>query len=105
MRVNGIASKEQRVAETSRVLCEAMAGVGILPCRRSGPATQRNNPQNPFFSFIYHSICVATPAGPLLPFFGLVLSPMIASGAMTFSSVSVILNALRLGKLGLYQRA
>ena len=61
----------------------------------------RNIRQNLFFAFIYNSIGVPTAAGLLYPLFGLVLNPMIASGAMTFSSVSVILNALRLRKLGL----
>ena len=58
----------------------------------------RNIRQNLFFAFVYNSIGVPIAAGVLYPFFGLVLSPMIASAAMTFSSVSVILNALRLRK-------
>ena len=52
--------------------------------------------QNLFFAFIYNTLGVPLAAGVLYPFFGLLLSPMIASAAMTFSSVSVIANALRL---------
>ena len=52
--------------------------------------------QNLFFAFIYNVLGVPLAAGALYPFFGLLLSPMIASAAMTFSSVSVIANALRL---------
>ncbi len=63
--------------------------------RLSG-ATMRNIRQNLFFAFIYNILGVPIAAGVLYPFFGIVLSPMIASAAMTFSSVSVITNALRL---------
>ena len=59
----------------------------------------RNIRQNLFFAFIYNSIGVPIAAGILYPFFGIVLSPMIASAAMTFSSVSVIANSLRLRRL------
>jgi Cu+-exporting ATPase len=52
--------------------------------------------QNLFFAFVYNTVGVPVAAGALYPFFGLLLSPMIASAAMTFSSVSVIGNALRL---------
>jgi Cu+-exporting ATPase len=72
---------------------------GIVRARRLSQATMRNIRQNLFFAFLYNSIGVPIAAGILYPFFGLVLSPMIASAAMTFSSVSVILNALRLRKV------
>jgi Cu+-exporting ATPase len=56
----------------------------------------RNIRQNLFFAFIYNALGVPVAAGVLYPVFGLLLSPMIAAGAMSFSSVSVITNALRL---------
>jgi Cu+-exporting ATPase len=56
----------------------------------------RNIRQNLFFAFAYNILGIPIAAGILYPFFGIVLSPMIASAAMTFSSVSVITNALRL---------
>ncbi len=56
----------------------------------------RNIRQNLFFAFIYNSLGVPVAAGALYPFFGLLLSPMIAAAAMSFSSVSVVGNALRL---------
>ncbi len=74
---------------------------GILRARRLSQATMRNIRQNLFFAFLYNSIGVPIAAGILYPFFGLLLSPMIASAAMTFSSVSVITNALRLRKIKL----
>lgn len=74
---------------------------GIARARRLSQATMRNIRQNLFFAFIYNSIGVPVAAGLFYPFFGLVLSPMIASAAMTFSSVSVIVNALRLRKAAL----
>jgi cation transport ATPase len=61
----------------------------------------RNIKQNLFFAFVYNSIGVPIAAGILYPFFGLLLSPMIAAAAMSFSSVSVITNALRLRKVNL----
>jgi Cu+-exporting ATPase len=61
-------------------------------------ATMRNIRQNLFFAFIYNSLGVPVAAGVLYPVFGLLLSPMIAAAAMSFSSVSVISNALRLRK-------
>jgi Cu+-exporting ATPase len=61
----------------------------------------RNIRQNLFFAFFYNLLGVPIAAGILYPFFGILLSPMIASAAMTFSSVSVITNALRLNKLDL----
>jgi Cu+-exporting ATPase len=56
----------------------------------------RNIRQNLFFAFVYNALGVPIAAGVLYPWFGLLLSPIIASAAMTFSSVSVITNALRL---------
>jgi len=61
----------------------------------------RNIRQNLFFAFIYNAIGVPIAAGVLYPFFGLLLSPMVAGAAMSFSSVSVIVNALRLRKMNL----
>jgi len=69
---------------------------GIVRARRLSRATMRNIRQNLFFAFIYNSLGVPVAAGVLYPVFGLLLSPMIAAAAMSFSSVSVILNALRL---------
>ena len=74
---------------------------GIVRARRLSRATMRNIRQNLFFAFVYNALGVPIAAGVLYPFFGLLLSPMIASAAMTFSSVSVIANALRLRKLDL----
>ncbi len=69
---------------------------GILKSRNLSVNTMKNIRQNLFFAFAYNIVGVPIAAGVLYPFFGLLLSPMIASAAMTFSSVSVILNALRL---------
>jgi Cu+-exporting ATPase len=69
---------------------------GIARTRKLSRATMRNIRQNLFFAFIYNVLGVPIAAGVLYPFFGLLLSPMIASAAMTFSSVTVIANALRL---------
>jgi P-type Cu+ transporter len=74
---------------------------GIARARRLSRATMRNIRQNLFFAFIYNTLGVPLAAGILYPVFGLLLSPMIAAAAMTFSSVSVIGNALRLRKLAL----
>jgi Cu+-exporting ATPase len=71
---------------------------GILRARRLSRATLHNIRQNLFFAFLYNSIGVPLAAGVLYPVFGLLLSPMIASAAMSLSSVSVIGNALRLRK-------
>ncbi len=69
---------------------------GIARARKLSVATMRNIKQNLFFAFIYNVIGVPIAAGVLYPFFGIVLSPMIAAAAMSLSSVSVIVNALRL---------
>jgi len=69
---------------------------GILKAIRLSKVTMRNIRQNLFFAFIYNIVGVPIAAGVLFPIFGVLLSPMIASAAMTFSSVSVIMNALRL---------
>ena len=69
---------------------------GIVRARRLSRATMANIRQNLAFAFLYNALGVPIAAGVLYPFFGLLLSPMIASLAMTFSSVSVIVNALRL---------
>jgi Cu+-exporting ATPase len=74
---------------------------GIARARRLSQGTMRNIRQNLFFAFIYNAIGVPIAAGVLYPVFGLLLSPMIASAAMTLSSVSVISNALRLRHLEL----
>jgi Cu+-exporting ATPase len=74
---------------------------GIVRAQKLSQATMRNIRQNLFFAFIYNALGVPIAAGVLYPFFGLLLSPMIASAAMTFSSVSVIGNALRLRRLSL----
>ena len=74
---------------------------GILRARRLSRATLGNIRQNLLFAFLYNSIGVPLAAGVLYPVFGLLLSPMIASAAMSLSSVSVIGNALRLRKLAL----
>jgi len=74
---------------------------GIVRARRLSRGTMRNIRQNLFFAFIYNVLGVPIAAGVLYPVWGLLLSPMIASAAMTFSSVSVISNALRLRHLKL----
>jgi Cu+-exporting ATPase len=71
---------------------------GIVKARRLSRATMKNIRQNLFFAFIYNTLGVPIAAGVLYPFFGILLSPMIAATAMSFSSVSVIMNALRLKK-------
>jgi P-type Cu+ transporter len=69
---------------------------GLLRARRLSRATMRNIRQNLFWAFAYNVLGVPIAAGVLYPFTGLLLSPMVASAAMSFSSVTVILNALRL---------
>jgi Cu+-exporting ATPase len=71
---------------------------GILRARVLSRKTMANIQQNLFFAFVYNSLGVPIAAGILYPFFGILLSPMIAAAAMSFSSVSVIANALRLRK-------
>jgi Cu+-exporting ATPase len=70
--------------------------IGIVRARRLSHATMQNIRQNLFFAFVYNILGVPVAAGVLYPFFGILLSPVIASAAMAFSSVSVIINALRL---------
>jgi Cu+-exporting ATPase len=74
---------------------------GIVRARRLSRGTMRNIRQNLFFAFVYNALGVPVAAGVLYPMVGLLLSPMFASAAMTFSSVSVIANALRLRRLPL----
>ena len=71
---------------------------GILRARRLARATLRNIKQNLWFAFGYNTLGVPIAAGVLFPFFGWLLSPMLAAAAMSFSSVSVIANALRLNQ-------
>jgi len=70
--------------------------IGIVRARRLSHATMSNIRQNLFFAFVYNALGVPVAAGVLYPFFGLLLSPVIASAAMALSSVSVIVNSLRL---------
>jgi Cu+-exporting ATPase len=74
---------------------------GIAKAIRLSRATMRNIRQNLFFAFVYNALGVPIAAGVLYPFFGVLLSPMIAGAAMSLSSVSVITNALRLRKVRL----
>ena len=74
---------------------------GIVRARKLSQAVMRNIRQNLFFAFLYNALGIPLAAGVLYPVFGVLLSPMMASAAMTFSSVSVISNALRLRKLTL----
>ena len=69
---------------------------GILRARHLSQSTMRNIRENLFFAFIYNAVGVPLAAGVMFAHFGLLLNPMIAAAAMSFSSVSVILNALRL---------
>jgi len=69
---------------------------GIVRALRLSRATMRNIKQNLFFAFVYNALGVPVAAGVLYPFFGVLLSPMLAAAAMSLSSVSVIANALRL---------
>ena len=74
---------------------------GIVKARRLSRATLRNIRQNLFFAFVYNALGIPLAAGVLYPMTGLTLSPMIASAAMSLSSVSVIANALRLRAVSL----
>jgi len=74
---------------------------GVVRARKLSQAVMRNIRQNLFFAFIYNSLGVPIAAGVLYPFFGLLLSPIIAAAAMSFSSVSVITNSLRLRRADL----
>jgi Cu+-exporting ATPase len=71
---------------------------GIVRARLLSRATMANIRQNLFFAFFYNALGIPLAAGVLYPFFGILLSPMLAAAAMSFSSVSVIGNALRLRK-------
>ncbi len=74
---------------------------GIVRARVLSRATMRNIKQNLFFAFVYNSLGVPIAAGVLYPWFGILLSPIIAAAAMSFSSVSVVGNALRLKRVHL----
>ena len=74
---------------------------GIVRARRLSRATMRNIRQNLFFAFVYNGLGVPVAAGVLYPVFGILLSPIIAAAAMSFSSVSVVANALRLNRVDL----
>jgi Cu+-exporting ATPase len=74
---------------------------GIVRARRLSAATMSNIRQNLFFAFVYNAAGVPIAAGVLYPAFGILLSPIIAAAAMSFSSVSVVGNALRLRNLDL----
>ncbi|MCB1033793.1 MAG: HAD-IC family P-type ATPase, partial [Acidobacteria bacterium] len=75
--------------------------LGVVRARQLSRATLRNIRQNLLFAFLYNALGVPVAAGLLYPFFGWLLSPMLASAAMSFSSVSVIANSLRLHRLSL----
>ena len=68
----------------------------MVRARNLSRAVMRNIRQNLFFAFVYNSLGVPVAAGVLYPFFGILLSPIVAAAAMSFSSVSVITNSLRL---------
>jgi Cu+-exporting ATPase len=74
---------------------------GLVRARRLSNATMKNIRQNLFFAFVYNAVGVPIAGGILYPAFGVLLSPMIAAAAMSFSSVSVIANALRLNRVKL----
>ena len=70
--------------------------LGIVKAKKLSHAVMKNIKENLFFAFFYNALGIPVAAGVLFPFFGLLLSPMIAAAAMSFSSVSVIANSLRL---------
>jgi len=74
---------------------------GLVRARRLSQATMRNIRQNLLFAFIYNAAGIPVAAGALYPFFGILLSPLIAAAAMTISSISVIINAARLRSIKL----
>jgi Cu+-exporting ATPase len=74
---------------------------GVVRALHLSQAVMRNIRQNLFFAFVYNSLGVPVAAGVLYPVFGILLSPVIAAGAMALSSVSVVANALRLRKVRL----
>jgi len=74
---------------------------GIVRAGKLSQGTMKNIRQNLFFAFVYNVLGVPIAAGIFYPVFGLLLSPMIAAAAMTFSSTTVIVNALRLRRLPL----
>ncbi len=74
---------------------------GIVRARKLSRLTMRNIRENLFFAFIYNALGIPVAAGVLYPFFGILLSPIIAAAAMSFSSVSVVSNALRLRRVKL----
>jgi len=74
---------------------------GIVRARRLSRATMRNIRQNLFLAFVYNALGVPIAAGVLFPFTGLLLNPMIAAAAMSASSISVVMNALRLRSAGI----
>ncbi|MFG0264032.1 MAG: heavy metal translocating P-type ATPase [Rhodopirellula sp. JB055] len=78
---------------------------GVVAAKQLSQKTMRNIRQNLFFAFVYNALGIPIAAGLLYPFFGILLSPMIAAAAMSFSSVSVIANALRLRTINLTSEA
>jgi P-type Cu+ transporter len=74
---------------------------GIVRARHLSRATMRNIRQNLFFAFVFNALAVPIAAGAFYPLFGLLLNPMIASAAMSLSSVTVVTNALRLRRAAL----
>ena len=86
----GVAMESAGVVLSGNSLCDAVAAIEL------GRATRRNILQNLFWALLYNSICIPVAAGALYPAFGILLTPMIASAAMSVSSVFVVCNALRL---------
>ena len=74
---------------------------GIARARRLSQATMRNIRENLFFAFVYNALGLPIAAGVLYPLLGILLSPVVAAAAMALSSVSVVVNALRLRTIGL----